>query len=126
MPGASAADWLRYAEEDLDIADLVLETARPPRLACFHAEQAAEKALKAVLVHEGIRYAKTHKLEELGDLLPPDSITAAANADLAKLSEWADEIRYPDALVDASQEDALKAVEDARLLFEASRQDLES
>ena len=47
----SADDWLRHAESDLSLAqikrngdEILIETL------CFHAQQAAEKALKAVLV----------------------------------------------------------------------------
>ncbi len=46
-PG-SPADWLRHAASDLKLARI----ARPPEVLlealCFHAQQAAEKALKAV------------------------------------------------------------------------------
>jgi HEPN domain-containing protein len=48
-----AARWLAYAESDLAVAHgvdrpgVILETL------CFHAQQAAEKAIKAVLVAEG-------------------------------------------------------------------------
>jgi len=54
-------DWLRHARSDLALAsavgpvgDILAETL------CFHAQQAAEKALKAVLVHVGIEFPRTH------------------------------------------------------------------
>ena len=46
-----ALRWLRFSEEDLDVA-LRLITGPPsaPRHACWLSQQAAEKALKAALV----------------------------------------------------------------------------
>ncbi len=35
---------------------------------CFHAQQAAEKALKAYLAHAGVSFPYTHSIEELVDL----------------------------------------------------------
>jgi hypothetical protein len=64
-PG-SPADWLRFAEADLrlaaaDIPDVMLS------LFCFHAQQAAEKAIKAVLTHAGIDVQRTHDIRNLLD-----------------------------------------------------------
>jgi HEPN domain-containing protein len=55
-PG-SAHDWLRHAKSDLAVAtqtknaDILLETL------CFHAQQAAEKSLKAVLLHNAVKFS---------------------------------------------------------------------
>lgn len=46
-----ARRWLRYAQEDLVAAEaMVGQPKMAPRHACWLAQQAAEKALKAVLV----------------------------------------------------------------------------
>ncbi len=38
-------EWLRFAHDDLAAARLLLtDVELPPRMACFHAQQAAEKA----------------------------------------------------------------------------------
>ncbi|MDI6793295.1 MAG: HEPN domain-containing protein, partial [bacterium] len=34
----------------------------------FHAQQTAEKSIKAILIWEGIKFRKTHDLSELIDL----------------------------------------------------------
>ena len=55
--------WLRYATEDLVEAEAMVR--RPqyvPRHACFFAQQAAEKALKAVLVFLQIDIPRLHNL----------------------------------------------------------------
>lgn len=51
-----ARRWLRFATEDLDVAQrLLIADEAPSRHACSLAQQAAEKALKAALVLEGNR-----------------------------------------------------------------------
>lgn len=68
-PG-SPEDWLARAKSNLIKArnipcdpDFLLEDA------CFDAQQAAEKAVKAVLAHMGIKFPYIHNLTELLDLL---------------------------------------------------------
>jgi HEPN domain-containing protein len=42
-------EWLRFAHDDLAAARLLLtDIELPARMACFHAQQAAEKALKGL------------------------------------------------------------------------------
>ena len=63
--------WLRYAEEDLITAETLLAQAHiPPRQACWHAQQASEKALKAVLIFLQIDFPRTHDLNVLRNLVP--------------------------------------------------------
>ena len=79
-----AGTWLRYAREDLETAERMLEgQGFALRWACYLAQQAVEKALKAVLVAEQIRFPYTHDLENLRDLLPARRHAAGAHADLA-------------------------------------------
>jgi HEPN domain-containing protein len=61
-----ARDWLSRAERDLLMAQRAMDGI--PVLAdpcAFHAEQAAEKALKAYLVAMAIPFPKTHNLIRL-------------------------------------------------------------
>ena len=47
----------QQADEDLAVADLVLHSAIAVNwAACFHAQQAAEKAIKALLVLHGVDF----------------------------------------------------------------------
>jgi len=69
--GSTAQSWLAKANDDLAIADLVLNSEIGVEwAACFHAQQAAEKAVKAMLVHLGIDFPKSHRLDLLAGLLP--------------------------------------------------------
>jgi HEPN domain-containing protein len=47
----------------------------------FHAQQAVEKALKAVMVAHGILFPKTHNLKELHDLLLEHGHTSPLTVD---------------------------------------------
>ena len=72
MPKPSEADeWLQFARDDLAAARLLLAHAElPARLACFHAQEAADKAFKASLAHASIQFRKTHDLSVLLALQP--------------------------------------------------------
>ena len=69
--------WASLAEDGLAMARSALRRRRPlAQMACFHAQQAAEKYLKALLVRAGHAFPKTHDLRALHQLRRHDSITA--------------------------------------------------
>lgn len=95
MP-AEPSEWLKFAEDDLAAARrLIGDPTLPPRLACFHAQQAAEKALKAVLVAAGTPIPRTHDLLALTLLIPHQLRIDLESADLSLLDPWAVDARYP-------------------------------
>jgi HEPN domain-containing protein len=66
---AEARDWLARADEDLAATRRLIQTPPPLMgIASYHAQQAAEKALKAFLAAHNAAFRPTHNLEEL---LPP-------------------------------------------------------
>jgi HEPN domain-containing protein len=66
-----ARRWLRYAVEDLRAAESSLSfDGVQPRHVCWLAQQAAEKALKAVLIFEQLDYPRRHDLDLLFVLTP--------------------------------------------------------
>ncbi len=67
---------------------LLMGRLSSPRHACFLIQQAAEKALKAVLVLEGIEFPFTHDLDALRNLLPDSWPVRTAQVDLTELTEW--------------------------------------
>src|SRR5262245_34031912 len=68
---AEAARWLAKAEEDLAVAQLLVQSDSPVRwAACFHSQQAAEKAIKSLLVLAGVDFPRSHALGRLVALLP--------------------------------------------------------
>jgi HEPN domain-containing protein len=79
-------------------------------LLCFHAQQAAEKAIKAVLIARGIEPPRTHSITALVDLLPadiprPNDLMAART-----LTSFAAVTRYPGQAGPVSEEDYHEAV----------------
>ena len=91
----SPADWIQYARGDLALAQVPLPEDSFYELLCFHAQQAAEKSIKAVLVNRGIAFPKIHIIERLIDLLPEDVSKIPELSQSAKLSVYATVLRYP-------------------------------
>lgn len=91
-------EWITKAEADLATARRELRARTAPNYdaACFHAQQCAEKYLKALLQEVTIPFGKTHNLCLLLDLLE-DRYPALAfiRPKLAILNVYAVEYRYP-------------------------------
>jgi HEPN domain-containing protein len=62
--------WLDYAEEDFRLAQyaLTLSSGCPYRLIAYHAQQCAEKYLKAYLVYHMVDFPYTHDMQNLLEL----------------------------------------------------------
>lgn len=119
------AEWLRYAEDDLAGAyRLLTDVHLPARLACFHAQQAAEKALKAALATAGTRIPRTHDLVALLMLSPVDVRTELAVVDLTMLDPWAVDARYPGDIPDATADEASAVIEIAAAVVRIVNQQL--
>ncbi|MBD2429341.1 HEPN domain-containing protein [Phormidium sp. FACHB-1136] len=121
-----SARWLRYAAEDLKAAVALLgQSAVEPRHICFLSQQAAEKSLKAALIFAQIKFPFRHDLDELKNLVPRGWALSRCSVDLAELTEWAVEARYPTDDDDPTWEEAHRAVEQARAIYEATHSDLQ-
>src|SRR5437867_6257052 len=89
--------WLQRAQSDLALARAVLDSPDVLREdVCFHAQQCAEKALKALLVHLSVVYQRTHAIETLIDLLKASGVEIPQEVDRCfSLTQYAVETRYP-------------------------------
>jgi HEPN domain-containing protein len=91
----SPGDWLLHARSDLALAkisppeDVMLEGL------CFHAQQAAEKALKALLVSLNLEFPRTHNIGTLLDLLHEAVSVPSEVEEAASLTDYAVMTRYP-------------------------------
>lgn len=117
---AEADEWLAFAREDLAVAQSGLEQDHPPRIVAFHAEQAAEKAVKAALIAHGIAPPTVHDVAELLLRLPEDSAVRAVDVDADALTQAAVKARYPDTAIEVTPERAEQAVRDAAILVAAA------
>ena len=89
---ARAADDIALVRASLDV-DAIADT-----IVGFHAQQAAEKLLKAVLAHSRIEFPFTHDLERLVELVEASSVGGPPDSDeVAALTPWAVEFRYGEA-----------------------------
>lgn len=115
-----ALRWLQFSKEDLDVASrLISSTPTAPRHVCWLSQQAAEKALKAALVLEGIDFSFTHDLDALRNNLPDSWSVRTTHADLAELTEWAVETRYPGDWPQPTDTDAARAESEARSIHDS-------
>ena len=89
---------LRKARGDLDVARLIAADPDPHDDAIgFHAQQAVEKAIKAVLAFSQAAAPRTHDLAYLVELLAAHGVEVpAAIAEPEWLSPWAVTTRYDD------------------------------
>lgn len=94
LPG-SPEDWMRFAHSDLELARAPIVPKVLLESLCYHAQQAAEKALKAVLISLHIEFPRTHNIRTLPDLLPADIPTSTEILDAARLIDYAVLSRYP-------------------------------
>ena len=111
---------MRHAASDLALAKLALE--REEILAeqvCFHAQQAAEKALKTVLVAKQQRFPPVHDLEQLLEVVRQAHIPLPAWSDaLLDLTPYAVETRYPGYWEEITPDERNRAIELAALAVE--------
>jgi len=115
-----ARAWLDKASLDLRAADLEMSAPEAGLWGdvAFHAQQAAEKALKAFLALHDLPFRKTHSIEELGRACAAIEPGLAELVDAAApLTEFAWRFRYPGVAGDPSREEAGDALAVARLLY---------
>jgi len=112
-PPESPQAWLQRARSDLALGRAALNVPDVfPEDACFHAQQCAEKALKALLIQRGIEFPRTHVLETLLDLLTAAGVGVPPQVDEAfVLTQYAVETRYPGEWEPVSQEEARQALD---------------
>ena len=118
-------EWIQKAEGDFATAGRELRARKDPNYdaACFHAQQCAEKYVKAILQEQSIPFGRTHNLIALLDLLlPRDDAWGDARPHLEVLTVYAVSVRYPGESVDRSS--ARKAVRHAAAVRDRARRSL--
>jgi HEPN domain-containing protein len=117
-----ARAWLAKAAADLRAADLEIGARDSGLLGdvTFHAQQAAEKALKALLAWHDQPFRKTHSIDALGQACVAIEPGLKIVIDPAvPLTEYAWKYRYPGDVSEPTREEAESAVRIARALVEA-------
>ena len=119
----AARQWVAKAEEDLinAVHTLRLQEGCPSATVCFHAQQTAEKYLKAALTLYSVPFPKTHDLTELLRLVPPGNDLGLAGAEVAELNAYAVATRYPGDQEPFNRAEAEAAVVLAQRVRDAAR-----
>lgn len=114
-------EWLEKADIDVASYERLASAPDPPHDSiCFHAQQAAEKCLKAVLQERGISVERTHDLLAIVHAIqPPESRLLTIDAELKHLSNLAVHTRYPGFW--ATDAHANSAIQIAKLVREITR-----
>ncbi|MDP2792913.1 MAG: HEPN domain-containing protein [Sulfurisoma sp.] len=117
---------LRLAQRDCEVLEILAETGDKTHAAAgFHAQQAVEKALKALLCAHDVDFPRTHDLEGLlkrlagtGDT-PPTPVQK-----LRALTPYAVDFRYDDEPVRLLATGEMRAIVDEVIGFVADRLEL--
>ena len=107
----SPRQWLAFARSDLILARREAEPGVLLESLCFHAQQSAEKSLKAVLTHLGISFPRTHNLTVLIESLPSECPRPPETERVKELSVYAVTARYPEGWGEVSEDDYREAVD---------------
>lgn len=89
--------WLEHAEEDLRLAKhaFKLSSSRPHKLIAFHAQQCAEKYLKAFLALKKVDFPYTHNISLLLEISCNHAGWAKDLREAETLTDYAVTARYP-------------------------------
>jgi HEPN domain-containing protein len=111
-PADDPVEWLNRARSNLTRAKADI---RVPHVyledLCFDAQQAAEKAIKAVLMKRGVRFPFIHDLGDLLDLVQKAGGSVPRSIrDAGRLTRFAVVTRYPGIAEPVSQEDYKRSI----------------
>ena len=118
-------EWIEKAEGDWATASREMRARKAPNYdaVCFHAQQCAEKYLKAILQEHNLPFPKTHDLVILIELLKAvEPHWMGLKPELRKLTGWAVYLRYPGETAD--QDLAREAMQICRQVRTVARKSL--
>ena len=118
-------EWIRQAGEELGMAEHLLRGGYH-KGACFHAQQAVEKSVKALLLDRGWELEKTHSIGRLIALAEEYHVSAPITDEETVFMDSIYRGRYPAEagllpLGDPSEADAMRAIEISRRVLERAR-----
>jgi len=110
FPPDDPREWLNRAK-----SNLIQAKGEEPGVywedLCFQAQQAAEKSLKALLLHRGVRFPYVHDLAELVELLEQQGENIPSGIrEVVRLTNYAVEARYPGLAEPVTQQEYEMAV----------------
>ena len=123
-------EWLRKAQDDLDVIEEIKNKKHLTNMVAFHAQQAIEKSLKAIIDEFNLGFVKIHQIERLLEIVKEHLEAKTDNEIVQMLDSLYIESRYPvdiGLLPDGkpSEEDANKFFEFAILIYRSVKKKLE-
>ena len=110
LPQDDPEEWMDHALSDLLLAQNRLPGLRLEHL-CFHAQQAAEKAIKALMIRRGIEFPYVHDLSVLLSIVAEAGEDVPESVRLSRrLTPYAAAARYPGIAERVTEEDHAEAV----------------
>ena len=120
--------WIAKAENDLlNIRNNLKAEQVPWDTVCFHAQQAAEKMLKAFITSRGQALTRTHDLVALlADAVSAGAPLKTLEEDCRLLTPYAVMLRYPGTADEPSEQEGRQAIAAAERVHEQVRVALKS
>lgn len=123
-------DWLRNAQDDLDVIEEIKNKKHLTNMVAFHAQQAIEKSLKAIIDEFDLGFVKIHQIERLLEIVKEHVEVNIDHEIVQMLDSLYIESRYPvdiGLLPDGkpTEEDADKFFEFAILIYRSVKKKLE-
>jgi len=112
--------WFAFAKDDIESAEILIRENKY-NIACFHAQQAAEKALKGFLINNNIMLPRTHNLVELINMCSNINYSFIKYIQkMAILNQFYIATRYPDAVlgIGPDKDTAVKSIKFAKEIFD--------
>ena len=118
--------WVERAQEDFRLANhaMTMRTAVPYRLVAYHAQQCAEKCLKAYLVAGMTDFPYTHNISVLLELCSQTAPWTSEVQEAETLSSYAVTARYPGGADRVSKREAVAAIAQAERVLQKVTGDL--
>ena len=113
-------DWLTVAEDDLSAIILIIKDAGLTHIVAFHAQQAIEKALKAVIEEFELGNFKSHSLKTLMGIISNHIEIDIEEEVIAALESLYIESRYPGSI--GLLPEGKPTIEDAKMYLDTARQ----
>ncbi|MGL1892245.1 MAG: HEPN domain-containing protein [Spirochaetaceae bacterium] len=111
-------EWLNRAYGCLLRARKPIEEGMYYEDFCYDCQQAAEKALKALIVRLGLDLHRTHSFRKLLNELTKRIIIPESIFDVLKIEVYAVTTRYPDDFIEVSENEYREALEIAQRVYD--------
>ncbi|MEW6605925.1 MAG: HEPN domain-containing protein [bacterium] len=115
--------WLIYGDEDLQMAQyaMTMRLPVPYRLVAYHAQQCAEKHLKAYLIFKRVDFPYTHNISRLLELCSQQASWPGQLQNAEELTPFAITTRYPGEDEEVTKEEAFRAIDIATYVRQVVR-----